>query len=439
MNSQPSRLGESVIGRRAFLGGSLAFTALGALSLAGCSPSPGSGGATGGTTAQPGTGTVSFTSWVFGQDSAGPLRDTVSAFSSDSGIKVAEDTYPYAQFLDQVVLKGRSGNVSGIAHIDEEWLSTLVTAGLVKSLDSLFDASVYPDRMKSAGVLDGSRYSLPWTQSAIGIVSNRGLLEDLGVDTGSASTPDGFADMLREIKSRDSALVPYAPCTNVAQLKDFVPWIIAFGGTVYEDGEVTLGDAGSVAAVEYWKMLLDEGLIQSGLVRDDSRQLFAQQRTPLYDDAPQAVGIIPGQSNDADIASKMHPFARPKASGGTAASNLVWSQPLVAFDDTEDSRELLTYLSTDESALRTMFEATGQPPTTTAALAADWFTSNPFNTEWNDTVASNSKVNPLWAFPAASAAQTTFNETIEPILAGTVSAKDGLAQAKAALEDLLQS
>lgn len=435
MNQKSPVLGQSPVSRRAFLGGTLAFGALGALTLSGCTPSSSGGGGS----AAAGTGTVSFSTWVFGQDSAGPLRDTVSAFSKDSGIAVTEETYPYAQFLDQVVLKGRSGNVSGIAHIDEEWLSTLVTAGLVKGLDSLFDASLYPARMKDAGVLDGTRYSLPWTQSAIGIVSNRGMLDSLGVDTSTAGTTDGFADMLREIKSRDSSLVPYAPCTSVAQLKDFVPWVIAFGGTVYDGKEVTLGDAGSVAAVEYWKMLLDEGLIQSGLVRDDSRQLFAQQRTPLYDDAPQAIGIIPGQSNDADIASKMHPFPRPAASGGTKASNLVWSQPLVAFDDTDDTRQLLTYLSTDEAALRTMFEATGQPPTTTAALGAEWFTSNPFNTEWNDTVADNSVVNPLWAFPAASAAQTVFNESIEPALAGTVSVKDGLAQAKTALDDLLNS
>lgn len=435
MNPLSIAPGASAMSRRLFLGGSLGVTALGALALAGCSPSapqtPGS--------AQPGAGTVSFTTWVFGQDSAGPLRDTVAAFTKSSGIKVTEDTYPYAQFLDQVVLKGRSGNVSGIAHIDEEWLSTLATAALVKDLGAVFDASKYPDRMKDAGVLNGTRLALPWTQSAIGIVSNRGLLEELKIDTSRASTTDGFADMLREIKSRDSSLLPYAPCTSVAQLKDFVPWILAFGGTVYDGTNVTLGDAGSVAAAEYWKMLLDEGLIQSGLVRDDSRQLFAQQRTLLYDDAPQAIGIIPGQSNDSDIASKMHPFARPKAAGGTDASNLVWSQPLVAFDDTEDTRKLLTYLSTDVAALRTMFEATGQPPTTNAALEADWFTSNPFNTEWNTTVAANSATNPLWAFPAASAAQTVFNETIEPVLAGTVSVKDGLAQAKSALEEVLNS
>lgn len=431
MKTHVASISELALSRRAFLGGTLGATALGALTLAGCAPGGSSPAATGGA----GTGTVDFTSFVFAQDSAGPLRDTVSAFTKDTGVKVAEVAIPYQQYLDQLVLKARGGNVSGIAHIDEEWLSTLATAGVLKDLSSQFQADLYPDRVASSGVLDKTRYALPWTQSAIGVVGNSGLLDGFGVDMSAVRTTDQFADALRKIKSQDSSIVPYAPCTSVQQLKDIIPWILVFGGTIYDGSEVTLGDRGSVEAVEYWKMLLDEGLIQPGMIREDARKLFAQQRTPLYDDAPQTIGIIPGQSNDPDIASKMHPVARPTGGGDTA--NLLWSQPLVAFDDTTDTGELLTYLSTDESSLQTMFEATGQPPTTKEALDSDWFAANAFNSEWNGTVASGAVTNPLWTFPSASAAQTVFNEAIEPALAGTVSVKDGLAQAKAGLEELL--
>jgi multiple sugar transport system substrate-binding protein len=278
---------------------------------------------------------------------------------------------------------------------------------------------------------------MPWTQSAIGLVGNSELLEAAGVRAESISTVDQFTEALRSVKRMDGALIPYAPCTAVEQLKDMVPWMWVFGATIVEDGEVTLGDEGSVDAIEYWKLLLDEGLMQAGIVRDDARTLFAQRRAAIYDDAPQAYGVIPPQSDDPQIAGKMLPMSRPVAAGGTG-SNLVWSQPLVAFDETDATVELLTSMSTGLDGLERMFLASGQPPTTDEALAADWFTANSFNTSWNDTVAAESAVNPLWSFPNATAAQTLFNEAVEAALKGTMSPKQALSGAKDGLTGLLQ-
>lgn len=418
------------VSRRGFLAGGLGLTALGALALTGCTPA-GAGGSTAGAT------NTMFTSWVFGQNAADALRETVAEFSAATDIAVEENTYPYLQYLNQIVLKARSRNIAGVAHIDEEWLSTLASAGVLKDLGSVVDDARYPSRVMAGGKYDGTRYAMPWTQSAIGLVGNRELLEAAGVQPASIRSVDQFTEALRAVKRMDGALIPYAPCTAVEQLKDMVPWMWVFGATVFEGGEVTLGDRGSIEAIEYWKLLLDDGLIQAGIVRDDARTLFAQRRTAIYDDAPQAFGVIPPQSDDAEIAGKMLPMARPAASGGTG-SNLVWSQPLVAFDETDATVELLTSLSTGLDGLERMFLASGQPPTTDEALAADWFTANAFNTSWNDTIAAASAVNPLWSFPNATAAQTLFNEAVEAALKGTMSPKQAMNDAKDGLTGLLQ-
>ncbi|MBK7819744.1 MAG: extracellular solute-binding protein [Tessaracoccus sp.] len=420
-----------LISRRQALGLS---AAIGAGALAACGGNPAENG--GPTSTGDAAKSVEFTSWIFGSDTAGPkLRAIGETFTSQTGIQVKDSAYPYLQYLDQVVLKARSGSISGIAHIDEEWMSTLITAGALKEIPSSVSMDPYPENVASTGLFQGTRYGVPWTHSALGLVANSELLAAAGV-TEHPTTIDGFTDMLRALKRTDSSLVPYCPATSVQQLKDMVPWMWAFGSPIVQDATVTLGDEGSLAAVDYWKMLLDEGLIQAGMVRDDMRTLFAQGKVAIYDDAPQAIGIIPGQSSDPDIAGKMVPFTRPGKEG--PGDTLLWSQPLVAFETGAAELKLMQFLSTDDGALRAAFEMNGQPPATVEGTQADWFTSNEFYKVWNERVTPRSRRNPFWDFPSASAAQTVFNEQVEAALAGSGGAAAALAAAADELQGMLK-
>lgn len=429
MSPQPN---PPALTRRSFMKATGALAALGVAGLAGCSPDQPKGPSGGGSN----TKNITFTSWSFNNTAvADPLRQILSSFSKENSIAIEENTYPYLQYLDQIVLKAKSRNIIGVAHIDEEWMSTLVALGVLSEVRN-FDQGLYAPHVLNSGTQGGVRYAMPWTQSAIGMIVNTELLQEAGVTERPTST-EGFADLLRALKRLDGSLVPYAPATDVKQVKDMIPWMWSFGATILVDGQVTLGDQGSIDALNYWKSLLDEGLIQAGVVRDDARTLFAQKRAGLYDDAPQAISIIPGQSPDKKIADKMSPFQRPVQNPAVKPASLVWSQPLVAFGDDDAYWSLAQYMSTDEASLKNMFEAGGQPPTTTAALAADWFTASKFQDEWNTVVSAGGVRNPFWSFPSATAAQTVFNEHVEQALRGTMSAEKAMAGAKTELQALL--
>lgn len=426
MSLQPSPGGLS---RRSFISAAAAVSALGVAGLSGCAaPKPEGGSSAAG---------ITFTSWSFNNTAiADPLRQILSTYSSKNSVAISENTYPYLQYLDQIVLKAKGRNITGVAHIDEEWMSTLVALGVLGEARG-FDESRYAPQILQSGVQGGTRYAMPWTQSAIGMIVNTELLDKAGVKSRPTSIQE-FTQMLRALKKVDSNLIPYAPATDVKQVKDMIPWMWSFGAKIVENGQVTLGDAPSVAAINYWKSLLDEGLIQAGVVRDDARTLFAQKRAAIYDDAPQAISIIPAQSPDKSIAKKMSPLQRPVDDPGIKPASLVWSQPLVAFGDAEPYWNLAEFMSTDETSLKTMFEVGGQPPTTNAALAADWFTSNAFQAEWNTVVSAGGVRNPFWSFPSATAAQTVFNEHVEQALRGSVSAEKAMAGAKSELQELLK-
>lgn len=420
------------ISRRGFVGGSLA-AGLAALTLSACSST--SSSESGGSAS--GSNSVPFTSFLFGTASTeGWIKGIDKTFTSKTSIAVNEQAVPYANFLDQIVLKAKGGNVSGVAHIDEEWLSTLATAGVLKPTDSFFKADLYPKSVQNAGLYKETRYAIPWTQSGIGMVANKDILAKAGVSA-KITTVDDFTAALRAIKKLDSSITPYAPSTNVQQLKDIIPWMWTFGSKIYDGKDVTLGDDGSLKAIDYWKSLLDEGLIGNNLIRNDARTLFAQGRAAIYDDAPQAISVIPGQSTDKTIGTKMAPMARPTAKPGDIPQALLWSQPLVSFDDDPSSRTFMTYLSTDLTALQPMFTKGGQPPTTTESMNADWFTSNTFINTFTKEIATTATKNPFWSFPTASKAQNAFNEQVEAALKGVVSAKAAMSAAKDALQSQL--
>lgn len=378
-----------------------------------------------------------FTSWGFAETrSSKATRKACDVYTESTGLTVDERVYPYDKYLNQLVLAARGGRMTGVVHIDEEWMSALATADVIKDLDAHVDTALYPEVIDRTGTYGGVRYATPWTQSALGIVTNGPMLRDLGIDTSTLSDIDGFTQALRRIKESDASLIPYAPCSAVTQLKDFIPWIWAFGGTVYERGEVTLGDKGSKDALDYWKMLLDDGLIQAGMDREGARTLFAQQRTPIYDDAPQAIGVIPPQSNDPDIASKMEVLRRPARNG--EGQNLIWSQPLVALDESDTTLEALRIFSTDLRIQQIAFEGLGNPPTTIEAIESPWFAGDSFHERWNRVVVASSRRNPLWDFPIASSAQRAHDEAIERGLRGTVSSTRALKEGKEALMELLK-
>lgn len=432
------------VSRRAFLGTGLGVGLAGLLAAAGCgSSTKSSSGPTSGTGSQAAsqpagtaTGPVTFTSWIVGLQKNQTLLGVLHDFETSSGIKVSPNALPYAQYLDQAVLKAKSGALTGVAHIDESWMSTLASAGLIKDLTGLVDESQYPDIVKTCGIYNGKRYGMPWTLSAIGMISNSAILKAANVDPSAIKTVDDFTQALRTLKKSDSQLVPYAPSTSVKLLKDIIPWMWAFGSTLVDGKTVTLGDAGSVAAVDYWKKLLDEGLIQGNLERIPARTLFAQGRAAIYDDASQAIGYIPAQSSDKSIASKMQPFARP--AGQAPGKSLLWSQPLVTFTKQAGDVKLMQYLSTNVDALKTMFEGTdAQPPALTKAQQQPWFEGNAFYQSWTKVVMANAARDPFWNFPNAAGAETVLYEAVDSALNGKTSSASALRSAKDQLQGML--
>lgn len=390
--------------------------------------------------AQDDGGKFSFTGWSLQE---GATRDVimgaVDAYSAASGAEIEPVTFPYNEYLNQVLLQARGSNVSGVVQLDIAWLAPMAAMGVLKDLGPVAAEVDYTDAALSSGQVNGVQYGLPWTTASIGLVANMALLEEAGV-TEIPATIEEFEAALEALKAYDQDVIPYAAMTDTAQLKDIIPWIWTFGGTVIdEDGNAVLNDEGTIAAVEWYASLLERGLIAADMDRFDARQLFAEGRVGFYEDAIVAKSLAAGTAPDSGIAENVVPVPRPVLNEGNVPQALLWGHILVVIDDEngDDAAEFARYITSDEDTVLNYFSQLALPPTTETALASDTVQNDEYVATWSDQITATARTNPFWPYAEAAAMETAMNEQVQAVLTGAASAEDAMNQANEDISDLI--
>lgn len=385
-------------------------------------------------------GEFTFTGWSLQE---GATRDVimsaVDAYSADTSAEIDTVAFPYNEYLNQVLLQARGGNISGVVQLDIAWLAPMAKMGVLKDLSSYTEGVGYTEAALSSGQVDGVQYGLPWTTASIGMVANMTLLEEAGV-TEIPTTIEEFEAALEALKAYDPDVIPYAGMTDTAQLKDIIPWIWAFGGTVIDDeGNVVLNDEGTIAAVEWYADLLDRGLIAADMDRFDARQLFAQGRVGFYEDAIVARALAESNAPDSDLSENVVPVPRPVVNEGDAPQALLWGHILVVIDDDngDAAAEFAQYLTSDQDVVLNYFEQLGLPPTTETALASDVVQSDEYVAQWSNEITATARTNPFWPYAEAAAMEQTLNEKVQAVLTGDMSAADAMNEAHDEISDLI--
>ena len=382
-----------------------------------------------------GDGQIQFRGWSFQIKGEGPVvKQMVADYEKSAKMKVKEISLPYEGYLDQLVLQLRSADATGLVQVNLDWLSTVVATKKAKKLGSL-DGAGYTDEAVKAGQLDGTQYAMPWTTSAIGMVANPEVFAKADT-SGEFRTIDEFERELAALR-KVKGVTPYAAVTEIAELKDIVPWIRTFGGAIIEDGKVTLGDAASVEAVRWYKSLQDRKLIAPSMDRFKARSLFANGSVGLYDDAPLAKSNLLG-SDKPDLADKVRPMPRPVGPSGRPEA-LSWGRLLVVLDsdETAPAEKLARHLTTDTAAALTYFEGTSLPPVTTEALDDQAVQTDEFIAAFQKQIVPTAAASPFWAYPKFQNMEKILSQAVQAVLVGKEDAKPALTSAGRSIQELI--
>lgn len=418
----------------------LQFAGLGAagLLLAGCMPSGGSSSGTGGSTGDAlsaGDFTpadFAFASWSLTEEAAAPaIRALLDGYTGANDVSVDEVSFPYNEYFKQLMLQVRGGQFQGAAHVDVAWLASLAALGKLEDVSALTKDRGYTSSSLEAAQYDGIQYGFPWTIGAIGLVTNSELVEKAGI-TEFPTTVDDFEGALKSLKGLGNGLIPYAASTKAAQLKDILIWMETFGSPLVKDGEVTIGDDASVAAVEWYKSLYDQGLIAADVDRFDARALFAQGRAAIYDDAPVGRNAVTQDSPDPDLGSKLLAQSRPVLKKGDTPRALVWGGAIVVVgggDGTRTAADFGQWATSDLEAVLEDYAVRALPPVTEEAQASDVVAADEFGARFAEKITATATVNPFWQFTEYAQVETVIADRVQAVLVGQQSAKDAMAQA----------
>jgi ABC-type glycerol-3-phosphate transport system substrate-binding protein len=380
--------------------------------------------------------------WAAEEAATKPLVQTMMNDWNDAnpGSKVSWVGWPWAQTLQQLVIRLQGSENIDIAQVDTSMFPTLVSMDAVVDLGTLLDKGWLDANFTKAslgfGTTKGRLLGMPWTTASIGMVYNPTLLASVGYKE-PPSTVAEFEDCLAKLRAKDKDLIPYALSTKDATATaDFGPWLWTFGGSVFDDkGQIVVDSKAGVDTLAWYKKLADNGYIKANMSRFDARQLFAQGKVGFYDDAIMARGIA--QSNGVKpeaLDATIRPMLRPVVKAGIAPSSAMWGHLLVIFKKSANqakAAEFLKHVISERESIM-YFETSGMLPVMKSALANPKVTSNIWAKSWS-AITSTGRNNEFMLYANNAELTNIVSEEVQAVIIGKKTPEKAAADMKSRL------
>ncbi|GAA0751225.1 sugar ABC transporter substrate-binding protein [Clostridium sartagoforme] len=371
------------------------------------------------------------------------IKEIIDTYNTSTDMsEVSWVGWPWANTLQQLIIRTQSNQDLDVAQVDMAWLATLAKMDVLVDLNEVLGKDWMKQNLSDAslnsGNIDGKQLAVPWTQASIGMVYNPTILKNAGVDK-VPQTVDEFEAALKKIKEYDKDIIPYAAATKEAGsiAKDVNAWFWTFGGQyIDDDGEVVINSEANEKALTWYKGLKDKGYIAMDLTRFDARQLFAQNKVAFYDDAILARGIA--KSNgvlEDNLNETIKPMERPVLKEGDKPQSTLWGHQLVIFKsakDKEKAGDFIKYLISEETSIK-YFEASGSVPVMKSAINSEKVKNDNWSSEWLKITETGKKAE-TQKFENDSQLATIITEEIQNTLLGAKTPKKALEDAQMRLE-----
>jgi multiple sugar transport system substrate-binding protein len=325
-----------------------------ALYLAACggsSSSSSSKAAGGGTsTAASSGGTVTLNN-LFQQQagySAADLAGMTKLFEqANPHIKVNNTLVAYEALHDKIVAAAPAGTYDVVLG-DCIWPAEFGSKGIVKDIssdvNSLPTSQIFPGALVMANY-KSKYYGMPWILDTKYMFANGSILKKAGVSPASLKTWDGVVTALKQIKAKNLVKYPWLGSWSQAEavVCDYAQLLGAFGGKFLDSsGKPAFQSGGGLKALQFMKMLLDEGLADpasTSSLEEDVLKAFAQGKIAMNLNwtFQLAASLDPKQSNvTKDDVMILH---TPSGTAGGPAPGCNGGQPVMITSGTKHPAE----------------------------------------------------------------------------------------------------
>jgi multiple sugar transport system substrate-binding protein len=423
-----------------------AVAGVAALTLTAC----GSGG---------GSGDADTIQFMFrgGPDEKAAYEEAIERYTEDTGIKVEMIVTDADQYATKLQAAVSGGKVPDVFYIEQANLQSYVHSGVLMDITDLVEESdvdldnIWPFGVDSyrfdgelQGTPDGRLYGLPKDVGPFAFGYNKTMLEEAGIPLPSPEegyTWDEFVDVTEQLtvdKDGDGALDQWGTGLNVMWNLQALVWSNGGDWTNEDRTEVTVDTPEFAEALQYFADLTNvHGVTPSAsdAATLDTYQRWMSGEIGFFPVGPWDVSVY----NDLDFEYDLIPW--PVGATGEPAT---WVGSLgigvsATTGNPEAAVELVTYLSADRQAQETLVAANIQVPNL-IDMAEEWAAApdaEPANREeFLSIVRETGRPMPA-AFTFGAAWYDELWTNIQPVLDGTQTAEDYLAEVQPRMQDLL--
>jgi multiple sugar transport system substrate-binding protein len=262
-------------------------------------------------------------------------------------IKVNNTLVAYDALHDKIVAAAPAGTYDVVLG-DCIWPAEFGSKGIVKDISSdvksLPTSQIFPGALVMADYKN-KYYGMPWILDTKYMFANGSMLKKAGVSPASLKTWDGVVAALKQIKSKGLVKYPWLGSWSQAEavVCDYAQLLGAFGGKFLDaSGKPAFQSGGGLKALQFMKMLLDEGLADpasTSSLEADVLKAFAQGRIAMNLNwtFQLAASLDPKQSQvSKDNVMILH---TPAASAGGPAPGCNGGQPVMIASGTKHAAE----------------------------------------------------------------------------------------------------
>jgi multiple sugar transport system substrate-binding protein len=215
------------------------------------------------------------------QDLAGMTKAFEKAYPN---ITVKNTLVPYDALHDKIVASAPAGTYDVVLG-DCIWPAEFGSKGIVQDIsddvNSLAVDKIFPGAIQMA-LYQGKYYGQPWILDTKYLYYNKQMISQAGVSPSDFKTLDGLVASLKKIKASGAVQYPWIGSWAQAEavICDYAQFLGAYDGKFLDSsGKAAFNTGGGVKALEFMKMLLDDGLANpasTSALEDDVLKSFSE-------------------------------------------------------------------------------------------------------------------------------------------------------------------
>ena len=244
---------------------------------------------------------LTWATWAIAEEALKPTyMSMITTFMAEHpDVKITPVAYPYAQYLDQLIISAASGNAPNIAHIKSEWLPQFLKMAAEKDLNVVMSKKLQNDYYK--GILrnvtiKGKIVAAPWFNSPYALYYNKTLLKKAGI----TKLPSNWGELMQDARKisalgtdkNGNKIYGYAlpnSKTEPGNGYNCFPHLWSYGGDFTDkNGKIVVNSPQNIAAFTEIKNLYKDQISPNGCTFKDLRNLFAQGVIGFYYDLQMA-------------------------------------------------------------------------------------------------------------------------------------------------------